>query len=145
LDENWRIISRQKVQGLENNETIADVIAYLRSNGCLFVAFGSVVRDAMLGEKARNVDGVISCEMKKVRSLCLAKYGRKSCGIASGMMDNTEVVIGNFQSLSDRYQSFRCLFIDSSKHDSHTTVYEIEYKYLLYCGHSICKNITNNY
>jgi len=102
LDKNWRTIGRQKVQGLENNETVADVIAYLRSNGCLFVAFGSVVRDAMLGEKARNVDGVISCEMKKVQSLCLAKYGRKNCGLASGMMDNTEVVIGNFQSLSDR-------------------------------------------
>uniref|UniRef100_A0A915AZX5 Uncharacterized protein n=1 Tax=Parascaris univalens TaxID=6257 RepID=A0A915AZX5_PARUN len=90
---NWQWMKSLRVRGLADI-TVDDVIWKLESSGCMFLAWGDAVRDAILGRNPTDIDGEAACTVQKMKDICVRTFGRPNCGDLS---DNnfTRLIIGN--------------------------------------------------
>ncbi|VDM46131.1 unnamed protein product [Toxocara canis] len=90
---NWLWMKSLRVRGLAAI-TVDDVISKLESSGCMFLAWGGAVRDAILGKNPVDIDGEVTCTAQKVKEICVRTFGGPNCG-SSPYDALTRTVIGN--------------------------------------------------
>uniref|UniRef100_A0A0M3IGA6 Protein kinase domain-containing protein n=1 Tax=Ascaris lumbricoides TaxID=6252 RepID=A0A0M3IGA6_ASCLU len=90
---NWQWMKSLRVRGLADI-TVDDVIWKLESSGCMFLAWGDAVRDAILGRNPIDIDGEAACTIQKVKDICVRTFGRPNCADLSNN-NSTRIIIGN--------------------------------------------------
>ncbi|KAL6734270.1 hypothetical protein Aduo_004828 [Ancylostoma duodenale] len=77
----WMWAKSLVVRGLVNGTTIDDLLRFLDGQNCSFLATGDAVWQSVQRNRPVRIEGEISCSMKELYTICLAKYGGAACSL----------------------------------------------------------------
>ncbi|CAJ0606542.1 unnamed protein product [Cylicocyclus nassatus] len=77
----WMWAKSLVVRGLSNDTTVDDILRFLDGQNCSFLAIGDAVWQTVHRIHPVRFEGEISCPMKELYTICLAKYGNTACSL----------------------------------------------------------------
>ncbi|CAI4224749.1 unnamed protein product [Auanema sp. JU1783] len=81
IDYQWSWVKSLPVRGLNPTNTIEDVIRWMDSLNCSFLAVGEAVWRTVQRGRPVSVSAETSCSLQKLYSACLDKFQASSCGL----------------------------------------------------------------